>query len=915
MKRIAKITSLFLIMALIMQQGVFAADDAAAENAEYSREYKFMSALSMLYAGSKNQNSTLTRAEFASWILSVMGVTEQKAASAAEGNNFDSAEYDKNGDWIWKSAEELSEEEILDTATPFRDVSTEHPLWDDIRLAAQLGIMSGSDERFRPDEAITGYEIIKVFVEACGAKVMTKGDYPMGYVMQANQLGITDGVAGETGDWPVSYKTALRLVYNALHAEVYTLNGSGSDGRISMEKKDDYTLLEYWKGIKYIDGTVTRNKYTGLTDTSGINAVEVDKTVFDCTGISADDFLGMKVRVYYTGDDDDTTAVYIEKSDSNKEITISFDDVTGYVYPNLKYTDNNRDKQLYIGTETNVIYNGKALLDYDDSIFDTQYVDGNIRFLDANGDGKYETVFINKAELFWIDSIDYQNKIVYDKLSSADSTLSDALKTRSRAVDLSEGDTEIFDNAGNALSVDNIFKDGVLSVRRTLPAQGSELITVIFSMATVEGKIEKTDSGDKTITLNGKEYETADFVDFSKFQAGESGIFYLTDTGLIAAAENKAETASIGWLIKIPCVDEGMGIECRVKLYSVSEEEIKTYGFPEKVTYNKKRIKSEKIPEQPEIYDSAKGKAIPQPIKYKVDSDGNICELMTANVIEDEFCAKYVETGYGYRSFGMLYQEKPEFYFRTGAKLINVPMDDSDDERNYFRVSFDQNNWQTVSIVCLDSADSYYATAMFVRTTNASKMSDSTSVSMVSNISYCIDDNNDFIWSLTLRNTGGSVSANVYDTDLFGICEDLEKGDLVRAEYGGKVWQIKRLEKVFDAGTLQLTDGINPVNSFSSVCFYMHGSVCETYESGKIVGVIPYLYSGKGSDITKTLAENTPANIYPINAEKYTIIVFNKKRSIIEEGSYLTDIVPGDEENNIVICGQWGDPNGMFIYR
>ncbi len=689
MRRITKITGLFLIMALIIQQCVFVAGAAETENAEYSKEYNFMSALSMLYAGSKNQNSTLTRAEFASWILSVMGRSEQKVTSTETGNNGDSTEYDKNGDWIWKSSEERREEEILDTATPFRDVSSDHPLWDDIRLAAQLGIMRGSDERFRPDEAITGYEIIKVLVEACGAKAMTNGEYPAGYIVQAKQLGITDGVAAETGDWPASYKTALKLVYNALHADVYIQN-YGSNGRDSLKKEEDYTLLDYWKGIKYIDGTVTRNKYTGLTDTAGTNGIEIDGTVFDCADISADDLLGMKIRMYYTEDNGNRSAVYIEKADSNTEITVSFDDVKGYDYPNLKYMDNNRNKQLYIGTETNVIYNNKAILDYDDSIFDTEYFSGSIRFLDANGDGKYETVFIDKAEIFWIDSIDYQKQIVYDKLWSADSTLEDVFENRKHFVDLSGNDTQIFDSVGNALSVDNMFKDGVLNVRRTLPTQGSELITAVFSSAVVEGKTEKIDLSNKVITVDGEEYETADFVDCSKFKAGESGVFYLTADGLIAAAENRTETVSIGWLIKLMCIDEGAEKHYNTKIYSVSEEEIKRYNFAEKITYNKKRIKSEEIGDQPEIFKS--GKAIPQPIKYKVDSDGNICELLTANVVKDEFCTTY-GGGCGYKSFGMLFNDRPRFYLRPGAKVINVPKDDSDDEKCYFKIIPNQIDW------------------------------------------------------------------------------------------------------------------------------------------------------------------------------------------------------------------------------
>lgn len=928
MRKYIKNAVSLLIAAAMLQPIVPNAKENNTENPAFEKAQSFMTELSILKASGKNEVSTVTRAEFASYILSAMGLAEDTGIDDETKQSYlgytENSEYDENGDWIWKSEEEREEEGIRETETPFCDVSSTHQYWNSIRLAAQLGIMRGDGERcFRPDEAITGYEMIKVFTEACGAGVFAQGNYPTGYLAQAKALGVTDGISSAIGDYPAQYATVVIGLRNALEAEIYVPETYGSDGSVDLVQKDGYTLLEYWRNIKFLNGTVERTRNSGIGDAKGLGSeqLEIGGRIFDCEGVRSDTLLGMRVKLYYTESDGTSNVGYIEKSDKNRELVIGSDDIIGYSNPYLSYTvtGTERSKQLYLGADTRIIYNGKYISDYSDDIFDFDGAMGSVRFLDADGDGKYETAFVTQSELFWIDLIDYNKKIVYDKLTTALSTLPDSVKRKENSVNLNDGTVEVFDTEGNELSVDNLLPDMTVYVQRTLPSQGESVTTLICSAQVFTGMVEKKKND--SVTINGEEYGVLDIVDMSVLNPGMTAEFYLTPDGEIAVFKNQGGL-ELGYLVSMASDENSLSPSVHARLYSISGDSLRIYTLPDKVTYNKSKIKAQLAAKKPEIYDSAERKTIPQPIKFKTNTDGELCEILTANYDVHEFYTeRLAEPWLGYRNYGMLYSGKPMYYASAATRYINVPKGGGSDENSYYRETLRHNEFQQINVVCKDDVDSNYASLLIKESdlTNTNAVSSSASVYMVTDIGQTTDNDGGSVWQMTARTTSLTTTASVYKSELQSVCEDLEPGDLVKMDLGGSPWQVMKMEKVFDVGEKCLATTKNPSDSsIVAQSFYIHGSATRRTDNGDIIDVTPYIYTVSGGKIQKTLAESNPTNNYPFYAKRFGLLIFYTDRGIVESGSYSADILPQDStgtENDIIVCTQWGDPVGMFMYK
>lgn len=928
MKKYIKITISFLMVIALLQPTIIKAREENIKNPAFEKALSFMTGLSLITQNDKSEVSTVTRAEFASYMFSAMGLSNGTDVDENTKQSYlgytDNPEYDENGDWIWKTEEERESENIHNTETPFKDVSSTHKYWDKIRLAAQLGIMRGDDNKyFRPDEAITGYEMIKVLTEACGAKLFAQGNYPFGYLAQAKKLKITNDISSAIGDYPVSYATVVVGLYNALNSEVYVPETYNSNGKEILAQKDGYTLLEYWRGIKYVEGIVKKNKNTGIENAEGFGdeCIEVNEKVYQCDQYRSDELLGMKIKLYYKEDGGIYNTKYIEKMDCNKELVIDSKDINRYTNPYLSYTlkDSDKAKQIYIGADTNIIYNGKLILDYSDDIFDFNGARGNIRFLDADSDGKYEMAFVSQSELFWIDMIDYNNKIVYDKLSTAISTLPNSIKGTDKKINLNEGSVVVLDADGNELSVDNLLTDMVLYVQRTLPSQGESVTKLICSSRVLTGTVTAKESD--TVVINGSEYELLDIVDAFKIELGSAAEFYLTPDGKIAAFKSQ-KGLQLGYLVKLADNGNPFSDDIRAKIYIPSSDSMLVCKLTDKITYNKSKMDVGKAAKQSEIYNLAENKTISQPIKFKINSDGELCEILTGNYDAHEFYTERLESPWlGYRSYGMLYTSKPMYYAKVATKYVNVPKNDDGNEKSYYLETLRHNEFQGVNIICKDDIDSNYVSALFKESdsSNVNEVSSSAGVYMVSEIAETVNDEGDSFWKLTARTASNSTTAGVYKSELENICKDLEPGDLVRLDLGGNPYQVLSMKKVFDVGEKCLMSVENPSDSsIVAESFYIHGSATGRTDDGDIVNVTPYIYSSSGGKIQKTLAENNATNNYPFFAKKFGLLVFYTDRGTIEAGSYSADILTQDstgKENDIIVCTRWGDPIGMFLYK
>jgi hypothetical protein len=104
------------------------------------------------------------------------------------------------------------------TSAVFSDVPSDHWAISYISYMSMMDIVEGNgDGTFAPDNDVKYEEAVKMLVTALGygMKAESLGGYPTGYIMVANQFGITMGTfKSENGN----RSTVARLVYNAITA-------------------------------------------------------------------------------------------------------------------------------------------------------------------------------------------------------------------------------------------------------------------------------------------------------------------------------------------------------------------------------------------------------------------------------------------------------------------------------------------------------------------------------------------------------------------------------------------------------------------------------------------------------------------------------------------------------------------------
>ena len=182
-----------LLIGMMLSQSVFAAESSrfsdVPSNASYAEAVNTLADLGILNgdkAGRFNPDKTITRAEAATVICNLMGVSEDAKK-------------------IKQSA--------------FTDVSSNYWAAGYIAKANELGIISGySKTKFGPNDPVTYEQFIKMLVSAynLGDVAKEEGGWPDGYISVAQKLGITNNVN------IIKRNNALRsdiaiLIYNAMY--------------------------------------------------------------------------------------------------------------------------------------------------------------------------------------------------------------------------------------------------------------------------------------------------------------------------------------------------------------------------------------------------------------------------------------------------------------------------------------------------------------------------------------------------------------------------------------------------------------------------------------------------------------------------------------------------------------------------
>ncbi len=540
--------ALSLLVSIIMILGIFPSFVSYAdfEPSEYGNEVYFLRDLGLVdekHISTDGLSKRITRGEFASLVVSIMGLSEEAS--------------------------------VMSYTEKFTDVKSDHPYCKDILFATNMGLFGGvSNTEFAPDEPVYMYQAIKVAVCMAGYSLHAEnyGGYPDGYLKVANDLDILENVSVN------NISGALRgeiyvLMYNTVNTDMAIASEFGDSlGFITQEGRNilsEYHNIYKSEGVFEADyNTAISGKVTDAPDKVRINGI-------DCY-VTNDKYLSMLGRnlVFYYKSENKLNTLLAAYDNENTQVILNCDSSLSFNYLGGYYEYFGQKEQKFnIGKEYIAIYNGELIDGSEEALMLPSQ--GRVILIENNGDRIYDVVIIEE----------YYNLVVYSYDTYTEVISDIAVKTGdfSRNIKLSDYDNVIMtDKMGNDISPSSLKSNNIISVYKN---RQNYLIRLVVSDDFFSGKITEK-SGDGKITVSGGKYTLSDDLRFNELLLNFSDeyLFYTDCFGKITYVTVKSDS-ELGYIVD---AKNGSGLDagCFLKIFT-SDEEMNVYELADKVTVEK----------------------------------------------------------------------------------------------------------------------------------------------------------------------------------------------------------------------------------------------------------------------------------------------------------------------------------------
>lgn len=939
MKLIKRTLILCLCLSLVLSSFVTADiyADKIVETADesYEEAVEILNGLGLI-TKTYQPNSTITRAEFADMMVRILGLDfyeeNSNSPKVQSGRKYlgytNDPDFDENGDWVYDADAFVTEEDAdsYENATPFKDVLTTHQYWNSIKTIASQGLMIGDENRyFYPNKAITFIEVQKILVYACGFAAKVIDNYPSSILAEASGLKLLKNVNQKAYDDVITYRDIAIMLKNVLEANIYEAVSYKSDS-VELKLTKDETFLSYYHGIFVKDGILDTNKVTSLKNHEGTGAdiICINGEKFNTMGANYDNLLGYDVDVYYvtTQRSNMPEIVYIRANETNEEIIVKAGEIIDYKNNKLEYQkDDEKLKSQYIGANTNIIYNGKALTDY------TKYSDsvlipknGDIRFVNADADGKYETVFINNIQTVIVSGIDYTERIIYNKLESP------------KSIQLNEENTYIKDADGIEYALTDLTINSILNVKQTLPTQGDALVDIVRSFDVITGILTEHNEAEKEVTIDSQVYSYAADFDTKNIKLGVMMTFYLNSNDEIFYAEHGSQLTYGYFAGTAPGKRSDVG---NIILYDLCNDKVKVYELAEKVIVNKSSVKPADLYSVSALYDSRNSDWKAQLIKYRLDEQGLVKEILTAGIDENEFVE--IELG-GYKGKSLKYRKAtnvlvdktPVLYLNADTVYSRVPVENYDNNDLYDKEILEDNETYKVDRAYKDNNRTMIASVVLLESENLltldeklSISSEYTELSVVKDIREVRTENDETGLKITGATGKTNIfTANIIDDELINYLKGkIDTGDLIRFNVDNN-GNIIRLQKVFDAKEALFTKAANPYASnsasYNTTFHCVHGRVVKKHDDGRFITVAPFIYSTSNGEIILGDINTDETTWYTYPSTMFKAYLYNSKLEEVTDADALTDLISDEDAgigSEVVVYTSNSNPVCIYIFK
>lgn len=281
----------------------------------------------------------------------------------------------------------------------FSDVPNDMPEAGYIKAAFDLGIIEGNgNNMFMPNKPITSGEASKVLINALGYKpsALAKGGWPGGYLAVASEIGLYKDIEIKEG---FTGSNCAVMLYNAINVKLMKPNG---DGKYITTKN---TLIDEAFKVNRLTGMVTGDSRVSLLGQEEIKDgyITIDGVKYLQGESEASELLGCVVDFYYNFNNNDERVIIAATPVNGCDILdiASEDIVAGTDINQVQYIDFDGEQKKIKTDIKAAIYNGTRIA-YSLNVLVVN--NGNVRFIDSEGDGIYDVLILNSYNNYVVDS-------------------------------------------------------------------------------------------------------------------------------------------------------------------------------------------------------------------------------------------------------------------------------------------------------------------------------------------------------------------------------------------------------------------------------------------------------------------------------------------------------------------------------
>lgn len=795
------------------------------------------------------------------------------------------------------------------TSKNFADLKPNHEYYGAVSALAEIGLVNGDDKGYiHPDDPITYYQATKILVSALGYKdyAEVKGGYPLGYTAIASETRLGSGI-NAAGEDELSAADAETMLYNALDIAVMEAVSVGD--KVTYEVTDD-TLLSKYHDIYKAEGLVMGTHDIKLMDTLKIDKkqVQVGDYLYNRGDVDFDGMVGCNIDLYYRDEDGDYTAVAaVPRRGKNEVLTIASEDVKRVSGLTIEYVgENNKTQKANLTVDAYILYNNSPIERLDAKDF--QGVDGKIRLIDSNGDGNYSVVFIESWRNVAVAEIDREKQLVYDKYSDYVLDLDDA----------KSGKTVVFlDEYGHRMETSELKEYDVLSV---MESKDKTLVTVYYSNTEAEGTVTGIEEHEPIsyVEIEGVQYPvTNEFLKKSGLTVGDYGLFVMNINGKIGAFRKfTGDTVRYGYLMNA-AKNGGIGNRYECKILT-SADKIEVYPCAQSVCMDAAEGKeSRKKPaEVYKAFTDSDGAIVPQVIRYKLNGNGEITFIDTADTTEDED-DEHLDNFYS--NTDIIYVNRVNMFgskvpITSSTIAFCVPAAGMEDDEQYFRAYRAAeyfSNGDKYSIKAYKSqSDRHFADAILYNVDySEASVSAAAPVFVVDKISQAVNSDGDKNYKITGYESGVYKELTTKGTDAVDKMKDnhkLKTGDVIQySKYQNN--EVISIKLMYDIENDILMTNNNPSSTDSNAKYrFLKGSVYSIDEGNVMIA-------------TGELAEKmTLSQLESYNAGIYPVCIYNaEEKDKVYMGS-LADIqsykVTG-EGSKIFVASYYSGPGMIYVIK